>query len=334
MRRGSASPWMSLSFAKRVRSDSPPFHYQGPHGSWYGRPMIMPVHYRVRLAAAVGVLTLQAVLGVARAEPRAQSSVRGPWAAYEACEDAIQSAEQPLHLPAQLLGAIGLTESGRLIPQTGRIAPWPWTINVGGTGYFYDTKELAIAATRRFQASGEQSIDVGCMQVNLAYHPAAFASLDQAFDAASNVSYAAGFLTRLYAQSHDWAMAASAYHSQTPGVSNGYIRRVVAAWPMAARYLGQAALASLAAGEDVVTPSTRDEPRRVCGVADMSRYTAGFQKIIVQTALDHARLLRGLGRSDLAAATWDCGGRPQRTLSTRRWRSQGRQVASLQQGTP
>ncbi len=52
----------------------------------------------------------------------------------------------------------------------------------------------AVAAMR---AAGMQSIDVGCMQINLRAHPAAFASIDDAFDPAANADYAARFLRDL-----------------------------------------------------------------------------------------------------------------------------------------
>ncbi len=37
---------------------------------------------------------------------------------------------------------------------------------------------------------GVQSIDVGCFQINMYYHPGAFATLEQAFDPRANAAYA------------------------------------------------------------------------------------------------------------------------------------------------
>jgi hypothetical protein len=103
-------------------------------------------------------------------------------------------------------------------------------------GHFYQSKADAIAAVQAARASGIQSIDVGCMQINLMHHPAAFASLDQAFDPRANAVYAADFLTALFAQTGDWGSATGAYHSQTPGLSDDYRQRVAAFWPDALRY--------------------------------------------------------------------------------------------------
>ena len=110
------------------------------------------------------------------------------------------------------------------------IRPWPWTINVGGQGFFFPTKALAVATVRELLASGVQSIDVGCLQVNLMFHPAAFASLEQAFDPIANARYAARFLDALYDRSKDWTQAAGDYHSQTPILGAAYRNLVLAHW--------------------------------------------------------------------------------------------------------
>ncbi len=146
------------------------------------------------------------------------------------CEAAAVSAEYTERLPPRLLQAIDLTESGRLDPAAGRMRPWPWTIDVEGEGQFFDTRQDAIAAVRQAQARGVKSIDVGCNQVNLMYHPEAFASLDDAFDPNLNARFAARFLNTLYAESRDWSHAIAAYHSETPALGDAYRVLVLARW--------------------------------------------------------------------------------------------------------
>jgi Transglycosylase SLT domain len=208
-------------------------------------------------AACLAMLPL-AFHGAARAGQQAST------ADDALCLSAIRTSEQAMHLPAKLLGAIGLVESGRLNSQTGTITPWPWTINVAGIGHMFATKPDAIAAVQAAQAAGVQSIDVGCMQVNLMHHPDAFASLDQAFDPQTNTIWAAGFLTRLHAQTSDWPAAAAAYHSMTPSIAADYAERVAAFWPLAASAgarLGQASAAGRAVSRvdpyGVLTPEFR-----------------------------------------------------------------------------
>lgn len=146
------------------------------------------------------------------------------------CEAAITRAGETNGLPAHLLDAIARVESGRPDPRTGRLAPWPWTINAAGSGAFFATEAEAIAAVQRLQSRGVRSIDVGCLQINLMFHPDAFASLDEAFEPSANARYAAHFLDALRAATHDWLQAIADYHSQTPVLGTDYRDRVVALW--------------------------------------------------------------------------------------------------------
>ena len=146
------------------------------------------------------------------------------------CRSAILQAERAGAIPDRLMDAIAVVESGRRDPVSGAVYPWPWTINAEGTGHWYESKAEAIAAVKALQARGVNSIDVGCMQVNLMHHPDAFASLDIAFEPLANATYAARFLRELYNQTYAWPLAAAAYHSFTPDIGADYARKVLAAW--------------------------------------------------------------------------------------------------------
>lgn len=146
------------------------------------------------------------------------------------CDTAIVTAERTGRLPERMMQAIAVVESGRPDGPNGRVHPWPWTINAEGQGFFFATKQQAIDAVRALQARGVRSIDVGCMQVNLMFHPDAFASLEQAFDPGTNALFAARFLNALYTGSHDWPTAIAAYHSETPAIGAAYRRQVMARW--------------------------------------------------------------------------------------------------------
>jgi hypothetical protein len=154
-------------------------------------------------------------------------SIQARAAETELCQRAVAQAERKAGLPPRLLDAISKVESGRRDPQGG-FGAWPWTINVAGQGYFYGSKEEAIAAVKDFQAHGFDSIDVGCLQINLHHHPEAFASLEDAFDPTANASYGARFLNSLFDRLHGWTEATAAYHSLTPELGQDYARRVIA----------------------------------------------------------------------------------------------------------
>ena len=182
------------------------------------------------LGAMRGALALLVVTAVMLPVRVGRAASFWPGAASQLCRAATSSVEQASRIPDQLLSAISKVESGRADPQTGTVQAWPWTINAEGVGHYYESKAEAIAAAQAFQAQGIRSIDVGCLQVNLSYHPTAFATLDQAFDPLSNATYAAGFLQQLFQQQGSWPHAAAAYHSLNPGPGADYQRRVLETW--------------------------------------------------------------------------------------------------------
>jgi len=192
------------------------------------------------------------------------------------CRGPIARAERQYGIPAGLLAAIARIESGRRDPRGGAWNPWPWTTNVEGQGEFHDGKAKALAVVQASRARGSRSIDVGCMQVNLMHHPDAFATLEQAFDPAQNVDYAARFLVRLHDQSGTWPKAAALYHSATPELGEAYQRKVLAVWPEEQR--GSAgAIPLTAAAQPIVN---RVETPRVIALAGASGPTttiAGIQ---------------------------------------------------------
>jgi hypothetical protein len=145
----------------------------------------------------------------------------------ELCAAAVRQAEQQYHLPHGLLIAIAKAESGRPITSMNDVRPWPWTIDADGTGLFLDSKPAAIAWVRS-QIARHSFVDVGCMQVDLEYHPNAFASLEQAFDPVANADYAARLLLGLYSgeAGGSWDIAVGLYHSHTGLLAAAYRDRV------------------------------------------------------------------------------------------------------------
>jgi hypothetical protein len=144
------------------------------------------------------------------------------------CTRAIRGAERIYGLPEGLLLAVALTETGRHIDEA--LTPWPWSVNAGGEGLWFAERPAAIDHARRLRAGGIESIDVGCMQVNLLWHEAAFADLEAAFEPRANVEYAARHIAELRAKSRDWREAVGRYHSWDPGRAQVYLERLRANW--------------------------------------------------------------------------------------------------------
>jgi hypothetical protein len=173
---------------------------------------------RLTIGAAVATI----LVGAATAAPLPAAAATDEAAA---CLGFIKTAEKSQNIPEGVLKTIGFRESGRQLAD-GRQVPWPWTVNAQGQGRFFETKADAIAFVQALQQQGVDVIDVGCMQVNLHYHPAAFESLDAAFDPATNVAYAGEFLNSLKSETGDWTIASQYYHSRNGGVGPAYAGRV------------------------------------------------------------------------------------------------------------
>ena len=216
------------------------------------------------------------------------------------CSVAIDAAERETKHPAQLVQTIAMVESGRLDPVDRQIRPWPWTINVMGVGHFYATKAEAIVAVETYRAGGAQSIDVGCMQINLQQHPSAFASLEEAFDPAANVAYGTRFLDLLYRRTGDWPRAIASYHSMTPAIGAPYWNRVQSNWALGSRYAAMP-----------VSDAAVAQPRPAPVDPNM---TPEFAARVREMAEDHRRNLAAAGVAAGPAERRPAGGRPSRQL--------------------
>jgi hypothetical protein len=182
----------------------------------------------------------------------AQATEPDPVAPITDCRSAASAFERSARLPPGLLLAIGQVESGRLDPMTGRIDPWPWATNHAGEGHYFTSAPEAIAWVASQQASGNRLIDVGCFQVNLQYHPNAFASLAEAFDPAANARYAAAFLNKLHGQSGNWPSAIALYHSADPFEGQRYSSRVMEVWNTGGRIAGISLAGGFRSGNPIV----------------------------------------------------------------------------------
>lgn len=169
-----------------------------------------------------GLLMLTALVAIGK-----KAEARSPEAM--SCITAAAQAERALNIPEGFLFAMSKVESGR-VEADGAVAPWPWTITAAGVGHYYQSRQEAVAAVQAFRDQGVNSLDVGCMQINLQQHPDAFPSVDQAFDPVRNAQYGATFLRQMYDKTGSWPRAAAAYHSQTPGIGTPYQWKVLEAW--------------------------------------------------------------------------------------------------------
>lgn len=183
------------------------------------------------------------------------------------CQRATQQAEARSALPKDLLTAISHAESGKWDDVEQAIIAWPWTVTSGGKGRYFPDKQSAIAHVRDLQRQGIRNIDVGCMQVNLHYHPDAFSSLEAAFDPTTNARYAAQFLSKLQRSNKSWSQAIKRYHSANPSHGNPYHARVLGFWNKSQRTSAEAYRQSVV----VAYQQRRAERQRKRGLRLMAR---------------------------------------------------------------
>ena len=140
------------------------------------------------------------------------------------CEMQIQAAARKYGIPEGILYSVGLTETGR----KGSLSAY--AMNVEGKAYFASSLPEALQLFAQAKKSGAKLIDIGCMQINHHFHGREFGSVEEMFDPAKNVQYAALVLKRLHDQHETWTMAVARYHA---GPNNNpaqqrYVCRVIA----------------------------------------------------------------------------------------------------------
>ena len=157
-------------------------------------------------------------------KPPSAKATLSAGAATGICIREILAAQERHGIPNNLLLAIGLQEAGTR--RNGHFTVWPFAVNAAGEGRLFDTRAAALAWIADRRHAGIASIDVGCMQINMRWHPEAFENAAEGFDARVNVDYAARFLKRLHARTGDWLTAAGSYHSFEPAFRDVYLDRL------------------------------------------------------------------------------------------------------------
>ncbi len=140
-----------------------------------------------------------------------------------ACDQAAVTAAGETSVPLSVLRAVTRNETGR--KRNGATEPWPWTVNMEGEGFWFDTEDQARAFVFERFKTGARNFDVGCFQINYKWHGSAFNSIEEMFEPKKNAIYAARFLESLFRETGNWLDAVGAYHSRTPKYAERYKRK-------------------------------------------------------------------------------------------------------------
>ena len=137
------------------------------------------------------------------------------------CGKYIKKASRQVGVLPEILWAVAVTESNW------KKGPWPWTLNIAGHSYFFDSKEKMIKFLKKLPKKTLNKTDIGCMQINYFYHKHSFTSLSQMLDPEINVIYGARFLKKLYEKTNNWQEAIGDYNTVRNTGNSPYTLRVL-----------------------------------------------------------------------------------------------------------
>ena len=180
----------------------------------------------------------------------------GPADMMGLCRNAAIKAADRHGIPREVLVAISLVETRTR--RGGVSGAWPWTVNVAGKGFWFDSRAAALIHAQGALARGQQSFDVGCFQLNYKWHGHHFASIDEMFEPGPSGDYAARFLKSLHAETGDWIKASGFYHSRTAKHAKRYRNLVARAVKRMGGKVPQAvAVAEAGTGTPAASPGGR-----------------------------------------------------------------------------
>lgn len=134
-------------------------------------------------------------------------------------------------VPAPLLYAVALTESGQSRLSQSHWRPWPWTLNISGRGQYFASRYAAWQALQRALGDETTSVDIGLMQVNWRYHHKDLGSPWQSLDPYHNLRVGAAILNRCQSPDVDWWESVGCYHApNNPVRAQHYRERVRGNW--------------------------------------------------------------------------------------------------------
>lgn len=139
-------------------------------------------------------------------------------------EAAMSAVSHLYHIPIGLLHAISLTESGI------DGSPWPWTLNVYGVPYRFQSASQTKTAVKSFLAKGISVVDIGPMQVDWKYHHQQLENVTAAVNPLRNVAVAGRILKTDFDQTGSWVSAVGLYHGGGAQRQDTYVHEVFSRW--------------------------------------------------------------------------------------------------------
>lgn len=135
-----------------------------------------------------------------------------PVIAQDVPPPAYQIAAAATDIPSTVLYAVALQESGRSI--NGKLRPWPWTLNVAGKSFYFESSDDACAhLTTTLKTTSAKRVDVGLGQINVGYHGHRVGKPCDLLNPYLNLAIAGKILTEQHRPGQDWLVTMGKYHS-------------------------------------------------------------------------------------------------------------------------
>jgi hypothetical protein len=189
------------------RDDGPAARRQANPAKRHARRLRATAHTR-RAAVIAPIVVLGMALGAPALAADPHPAAQPP---RSACLAAVRRAELAHGIPAGLLVAIALSESGL----------HAHALNIGGRAHFPD--QVATARLLLAQAPAHASVMAGCLQVNARVHAR---GSDWPLDPRRAADWSAQHLRRFEAGSADWTSALIRWHGGSPASSRRVVCRV------------------------------------------------------------------------------------------------------------
>lgn len=140
--------------------------------------------------------------------------------AQDTCATHAVDAEQKLNIPAGMLLAVALVESGT------DGTPNPYAISSGGRAIVARNGQEALRRLRDRSGKLLANAYVGCMQLSVAVHRTSFQPVERIIDPRENVWYAGRLLVRLHGEEGSWKAALARYNGTTTRRAQAYVCKV------------------------------------------------------------------------------------------------------------
>ena len=136
-------------------------------------------------------------------------------------------------IPVKILYAVSTVERGRRMD--GDVKPWPWTLNIDGEAFYFDSREEQFKKLMEALSEKRRTVGIGLMQMDWRWKAALLHSPWLATDPTFNLKTGCQIIRAHYDKTNDWWIAVGKYHRESSkpkhvAAAQRYAARVYRRW--------------------------------------------------------------------------------------------------------